>query len=627
MQELQRIKPYKAKEPYKTITKIRNILEECNIFTKEKHYDSGSKFGLYSCRVTIGDLDDDRRFNIGTNGKGLTSRYASASAYGEFMERLQNGALIRANKKYATNMFLKNNDISDYYKNKLIKEDLVFDYELVPDEKYLSINELCDKQYDVLKNLFQETNKLKLLEYMKNVSEDDMIICAPYFNVVKKEVEYLPISLIAQIVSSNGMCAGNTKEEALIQGICEIFERYTIRKIYADNLTPPTIPIKYFEGFKIYKIIKEMKQTANYSIIVKDCSLGMGLPVIGVLIIDLSKNKYIFHLGSDPSPITSLERCLTEIYQGSIKSKFKDLDLNQDFSRYSKEKFINYLDNITALQGCWPNCIFFDDESYIFKGFNHPISKNDRDDLKYLVDKIFDLNFDLYVRDVSYLGFPSFQVYIPGMSEISSLEGQEGITKFSTVKKYIPIIYNLKNQDSKNIERLANALEEAYESNFVPPKLLEICYFFLPNKNKKLDLLNIELLLIILYYRINNLRKAYKYINMYIEKNISNDEREKYLYYYCVRDYLRFKIYKPSYNIKKILNKLYGKKIALMVIEDLRDPTKIFNDIELPTCFDCINCEIKSDCKYFDLLRYKKILEKKQEENPIDQLRVKNTFE
>ena len=35
-----------------------------------------------------------RTINIGTNGKGMTEAYSKASAYGELMERIQNGVLL-----------------------------------------------------------------------------------------------------------------------------------------------------------------------------------------------------------------------------------------------------------------------------------------------------------------------------------------------------------------------------------------------------------------------------------------------------------------------------------------------------------------------------------------------------
>ena len=127
--ELKRIKPYKARKPEETIFLIRKILhEKLGILLKEEHYVGDANF--YSCRIHIANnsLSD---LNIGTNGKGMQFEYALASAYGEFMERLQN------------QMLLMHRNISGVYNQRIdnttlgiIKEDnLKTAYVYAPDEK------------------------------------------------------------------------------------------------------------------------------------------------------------------------------------------------------------------------------------------------------------------------------------------------------------------------------------------------------------------------------------------------------------------------------------------------------------------------------------------------------------
>jgi len=90
---LQRNKPYKAVLPSSTVSKIRQILESIDIFTFENNREDYG-LQLYSSRLLINNLDS---FGIGVSGKGMKRDYALASAYGEFMERLQNGIML--NKK------------------------------------------------------------------------------------------------------------------------------------------------------------------------------------------------------------------------------------------------------------------------------------------------------------------------------------------------------------------------------------------------------------------------------------------------------------------------------------------------------------------------------------------------
>lgn len=46
----------------------------------------------------------------------------------------------------------------------------------------------------------------------------------------------MPESLINILCGSNGLAAGNSFEEAYVQGISEICERYVIQYIYTENM-------------------------------------------------------------------------------------------------------------------------------------------------------------------------------------------------------------------------------------------------------------------------------------------------------------------------------------------------------------------------------------------------------
>ena len=92
LKKSQNMKPYKAVPPYRTINKIRSILEFLNIFTTEFHV--GMENFYHSCRVSINN-EKLQQLNLGTNGKGIKVDYALASAYGELMERIQNRMIFK----------------------------------------------------------------------------------------------------------------------------------------------------------------------------------------------------------------------------------------------------------------------------------------------------------------------------------------------------------------------------------------------------------------------------------------------------------------------------------------------------------------------------------------------------
>lgn len=110
------------------------------------------------------------------------------------------------------------------------------------------------------------------------------------------------------------MCAGNSKEEALCQGLNEIVERYILWKIFSENPQPNQLSIEMFTSTEIYNKINTLKNL--YEIRIHDWSLGEDYPVIGLLIIRKTDGAYTYRLGAAFNIITALERCYTETLQG-----------------------------------------------------------------------------------------------------------------------------------------------------------------------------------------------------------------------------------------------------------------------------------------------------------------------
>ena len=83
-------KTHKDKLPQNTINEIRNILSDLGFFVYESEWHSFTD-NCHSVRLGNDELQ------CFTNGKGISKQYALASAYAEFMERLQGNLLISKN--------------------------------------------------------------------------------------------------------------------------------------------------------------------------------------------------------------------------------------------------------------------------------------------------------------------------------------------------------------------------------------------------------------------------------------------------------------------------------------------------------------------------------------------------
>ncbi|MFW9970381.1 MAG: YcaO-like family protein [Candidatus Odinarchaeota archaeon] len=587
------MKPYKEADPKVTINRIRNILNELDIFTIDSFFNN-SNSNFLSCRLTIGNADCEG-LGIGTNGKGINYEFALASAYGELMERMQNSRLFR-NMKFATKKFITNTE-NNQFKQKLIDNEIVLDYLFAQDEKYIDTDEFPS---NILKSLTETESREEAITFIKKKLLMDKMLSIPFINITDRKKEYLPINLIDLKLRSNGMSAGNTPEESMLQAICEILERYALKKIFYEGIVPPDIPNEYFKEEKIYENLNGIEERYGLKAIVKDCSLGIGIPVIGLLLIDTSTSSYTFKLGCDTSPVIALERCFTEIYQGSPKGKFKTIELFEN----SKPDARNFARILISGTGKWPQHIFNEKPTYEFSGHNY-VSKSYKEDLKYVINRIESLGHKIYIRDSSFLNFPSYFVYIPGMSE---METNETVQIWNFLQNNLSFLFDLKNASHSMIKEGANSIANIDA---------DVRDLFLYNLSEDI-LVDNDLFLTMLYLIIEDYSKALIHIDKFIDKLDSNDE--DYNYFFIVKTFISLRnTGKSDKEIKKHLERYYSTTLAETVLNDCQDTNSILKNYKFPTCFNCEICPNEIECRYFKIVRIMKNIQTLAMKNPIDQ--------
>jgi ribosomal protein S12 methylthiotransferase accessory factor len=609
------LKPYKEEKPLITINKIRSILNEVGIFVSEKYGQDGD---YYTCRIEITN-DNLKDFKMGTNGKGTSIEYAYASAYAEFMERLQNNVLI---KNYY--FFSKYYDKECTFNEQLKIEKKELDFIFCPDEKIIEINKIIEENYEMLSVLFSINNKNELKDFIINTLEYDNAICIPFYNQKNNKTDYLPIDILFQCTGTTGMCAGNSSEEALIQGLSEILERYAIIEININKLTPPTIPHDYFKEYPIFNSIKKLEER-GFELIIKDFSLGKSLPVVGIIVIDKSTRKYNVKVGSDPWPLIALERCLTELHQSLSGIRLIDkcdygnfIEEEYKVSNKVEAEYVNLAKIMNNATGQWPDSIFNDNFSYEFKGLNFNLGKSNKSDLKYLSQLIDELGSQIYIRDVSYLGFKSFYIVAPGLAQDKKNKSEYLI--FYKLYSLISNINNVSSLPKDKLISLVSVLEEKYiaiKENFI--NFREVFFY---NTDKEATDLTIDLFLNMANYKIGNIDKAYFYLNNYLK----DKDIEDYLYFFACKDYLALlKNGRNYYEIQSYMTKIYSIEMANEVIEDMQDANNIFKSYNLQWYFDSKKCNI-NEFEYFKVASILKNIENKHKTQPIDQMNLSKIF-
>lgn len=586
-----RKKEYKSCAPEQTIHKIKSIIsDKLQLDLIERTFIERNTL-FHSCRLVINN-EWISTLNIGTNGKGMSESYSRASAHGELMERIQNGVLFNF-IDFGTKYFVKE-QAGTYpdFCNSITQQNVVLPFRYAHDEE-------CLKDNIALKEAIHKYVQSYDNEELYKLSKDKEHYYVPYYDILNKTLVSLPVDVIFNNISTSGMCAGNTPEEALVQGLSEILERFVIRKIYFENITFPQIPYSYFEKTEILKRIKILEEAEGYTISIMDCSCGMGIPAIGVIIKNKENTKYQFHIGVDPSPITALERCLTELFQGRTAILFKDFDLSYQTlllsDIYVKEKEIN--ETFVVSTGHYPISLFYQKPSYSFNGFDECWGNSDKTDLLLMTNLIKNLGYNIYIRDNSFLGFPTYSIYVPGMSElhniISLCHFQNTYDKYQ--QNFISS-HSLENSDSNSIISLLDSLY-SNPDNQIALQFANTTDVWMSGNN--------HFLCGILYYRNGNTDLAIKSLNKALERT-SNISLKRF--YQCFYDYMFLS--KEHDNVEDLVSCIYEKEIVIAVKQCLLSDNwgNFFN---LSNCFNCSKCNLQSNCKY---VQYLKIIRRLQEE-------------
>lgn len=600
---------YKDELPLNTINKLRNLLTNLGILTVETGWQNSAE-EFYSVNLAVENT------NIKSNGKGTTNEYALASAYAELIERLQNQAHFRLSMDFSIENF----------------EYMGFFY--TPDEKCLSIDDILSSDEDWIQTQFShmksKIDKKYLLNKWIDVSYENTpcdLVAIPYLNIKNTRLSHIPIKMLSKMYMSNGMCAGNTAHEAIVQGISEILERHVNKEIITKKITPPTIPREYMKNYpRIAAMINRIEMSGNYNVIIKDCSLNQGYPVVGVIFINKDDQSYFIKFGSHPMFEIAVERTLTELLQGQ---NIKNMIGLKEFSY--KPNITNNHDNLLNIlvngSGIYPSQLFNNKFSYDFKEFEDIKELNNKEMLHYLINFLENKDYDIFIRDVSYLGFPSFHVIIPGLSEIEEIDNIEAIEKYSLYNKVKRYVRNPENLSEESINEIFNFFQsENYNRDTSIAQFLNL-------KTKNIFpwyYTKIDLFLGALYYHKKDFKKSYEVFDKFIKylKFKSPKNKIEIVFYKCVRDYIGTLI--DGLNKCQAIDELkqfYPMNIINGVINDIGDCELILNKYGELKCWNCCDCKLKNHCINHITDRIYKTLKEKYASSPIEQGNLKNLLD
>ena len=409
-----------------SILKMQKVLADvgCIVnFSQQKH-------PLQNCySVNLSSQEAPR--HIYSNGKGVLAEASTASALGEYIERLQT-----------------NNFFIDFYlpERKYYPDEKLFEFGgAYLNEELLSIydvnGELCDEDF---------------VDY--NSDFFDKILTLPFVKQSDKTEVYFPLNILSNLYVSNGLATGNTPKEAQIQALSEIYERYAKLEIIKNGYALPKFPDEIISSFKRVSSDLEALRGEGYIVEVLDASLGGEFPVTAISLINPKNSTLFVSFGAHPILEVSLERTMTELMQGRNIDELDAFEVPTFDMSIVADSF-NLESHFVDSNGKLGFGFLSAKKSFEFSPWRYNAKSID-DEFDFLINIANKMGKEIYIRQYNYLGFYSCQILIPGVSEVYPMQDLLYNNK-NSAKAIRDMVLNFNDYDPEDILDAIHSLDDS----------------------------------------------------------------------------------------------------------------------------------------------------------------------
>lgn len=602
---------YKNEDPVKTVTYIQGILNDLGVGVTESWMEQSSA-QTFSLRLSIDGTE------LGSNGKGITKEYARASAYAELMERMQN--------RWMGKCYLKNGDIEGHNQ-----------FYISPDEKKMPVDEVVEESNGFMDMLYtccglthaKKEDKVVFLKEIHRLEtlwtgNEEEWIMVPFYSVGERKTVYLPYFPYTCIYGSNGMCAGNTPKEAVVQGISEIIERYVQNEILKHHYALPDFPEELLSQYpEIEKRMKALNQLEGYRFILKDCSLGGKYPVIALASIELDTGNYGMKFGCHPDIGIAMERVITETSQG------------MDFSQYCRKSKLNFSNDIVSTadnfsnvchtgRGQYPYEIFLSTPDFPFVHLNAMQNKTDEEMYDYYVNEVIGNENDVYIREASILGFPSYHIIVPTISEMNHYDRKR--FKDIALKQAVSGLILAPSLITKeNVPYLQYVLK-TFGTNDMQSTIKSLSGVLRYTKDYPAEEISLGWLYMLIMCQImqEKYEVAYQYMNMFLSV-LSEQVGVDKVKYHGLSDYLKGRGMKLTHeSCISYLKQFYRVEVVQWLDENFANPEEVFQKVYHDVIVN--EKERNVHCDYDKYAQLTQKLHEKQSSKNLNQAMLGNVF-
>ena len=394
----------KCDDPYTTVERIRDGFDRLGIDDIEYR---NTDRGTWAAKKLYWGSCESYALRARATGKGTSPILSSASGHAELAERFSAYFYRGHTDAVHVGYFMENADI--------IKQHFCYSYL----SGYVRAHQDELETAVRIEDLLSSTDGLKEEDYgFIKASENASHWVDAYSLRLGKNVKVPPL-VIRYICGTNGISAGNTIEEAIVQASCEVFERYIMRKVICREMIP-TIDRYSIANPAIRELIDSFRKD-NFEIIVKDFSLGDLLPCVGILTVnknipESSVEHRIIQLGASFNCEEALMRCFTERAQGRVDY--------QPLPKYKSARCVSP-ENVSDYYFLLVDRVTNADISYLEGGDVKPFPAHRKytdclDEIEEIKAICGELGTDCLIIDHTHpvLQFPAVRVIMPGISDI-----------------------------------------------------------------------------------------------------------------------------------------------------------------------------------------------------------------
>ncbi len=142
----------------------------------------------------------------------------------------------------------------------------------------------------------------------------------PAFSLSQQKDVFIPHEWFADIQGTTGLSAGNTLEETIIQGLCEVVERHVCAVVNMARKPVPTIDLATLRDPTAQELVAKFSRN-GIELVCMDFSLDTGIPTVAGIAFDPStfpNSEIVYCAGTATDPEKALIRTLTEIQQMAV---------------------------------------------------------------------------------------------------------------------------------------------------------------------------------------------------------------------------------------------------------------------------------------------------------------------